>query len=77
MDETSRRHSLRRREEALTRAPFSEETEIVGTNDESGEDGAVTTVQDLDGCLATINAASCPKIMSGKAAPPACYTIQH
>jgi hypothetical protein len=34
------------------------------------------TQTDLDACLATITAQSCPSIMGGQV-PPACFTIQH
>ncbi len=34
------------------------------------------TRSELDACLGTITAESCPEIMAGKV-PPACFTIQH
>lgn len=34
------------------------------------------TQKELDGCLATITADSCPSIISGQV-PPACFTVQH
>jgi len=34
------------------------------------------TQKELDACVATITAESCPKIISGDV-PPACFTIQH
>ncbi len=34
------------------------------------------TQKELDACVATITAESCPKIIAGDV-PPACFTIQH
>lgn len=58
-----------------TRCHFGREDDYV-LDGKDPKKGLALTQKELDACIATITAESCPKIGAGQV-PVACYTIQH